>query len=58
MRLAELRKLSKSELEIETKKSLMRIQKAYEKLSKIGVWHPQPKDFPKKVNNYILWEKK
>lgn len=58
MRLALFRKLTKVEQEKETAKAKIRIQKAYEKLCRLGAWHKAPKDFPKKVNEYVLWSRK
>ena len=56
MRLALFRSLSKTDQNKEVVKAKIRIQKAYEELCRIGAWHKQPKDFPKKVDNFILWE--
>lgn len=58
MRLALFRQLSKAQQKIETQKSLERIREAGRELDKLGIWHKQPKGFPKKVNEYTLWERK
>jgi len=58
MRLALFRSLSKAEQDKEVARAKVRIQKAYKKLCETGTWHKQPKGFPKKVNEFVLWETK
>lgn len=58
MRLALFRVLSKEEQKKETILAIANLQKSYEELSNLGMWYEQPKDFPKKINQYIIWSKK
>ena len=58
MRLALFRALSPADQKKEVAKAKIKIQKSYEELCRLGVWHSPPKGFPKEINEYTLWERK
>lgn len=58
MRLALFRQLSAAEQKKVTEQNIKEIRESYQEMCQLGVWHSPPKGFPKKINNFILWERK